>query len=237
MTKLLITEITRMGPAFCVIGLQRENKKIRSIRPLPTSTNGWMHFPHRRGDVLEFALAPFPGAKPHVEDRVSTQGFQKSATLGETEIVPYLRRAELARSLPELFGCKIQENKKGSGLYAMPAQAQRSICGCETQNLRLEMCANELRASLVLPSGEALRDLPVVDLVWRSFVDAALAATRGANRLARLERFLNSQFHYKIMSCPHHFIRLGLTRPFHDVCWLMLDTLFPLPRNEWLEEI
>jgi hypothetical protein len=47
---------------------------------------------------------------------------------------------------------------------------------------------------------------------------------------------LNSHFHYKIMSCPHHFIRLGLTRPFHDLCWLMLDTLFPLPRPDWLQE-
>jgi hypothetical protein len=190
MTKLLITEITRMGPAFCVIGLQRENEKIHSIRPVPSSANGWMHF----------------------------------------------RRAELARSLPELFGCEIQENKKGSGLYAMPSEAQRSICGCETQNLRLEICANELRASLVLPSAEVLRDLPVVDHDWRNFVDAALAPDRGANRLPRLERFLNSNFHYKIMSCPHHFIRLGLTRPFNGLCWLMLDTLFPLPQKEWLEE-
>ncbi len=59
---------------------------------------------------------------------------------------------------------------------------------------------------------------------------------RGANLVARLERFLNSQFHYKIMSCPHHFIRLGLSRPYHDFCCLMLDTLFPLPHQEWLEE-
>jgi hypothetical protein len=51
-----------------------------------------------------------------------------------------------------------------------------------------------------------------------------------------LDRFLNSQFHYKIMSCPHHFVRIGLTRPYKDVCWLMLDTLFPLPKAEWLEE-
>jgi hypothetical protein len=164
------------------------------------------------------------------------RAFQKSAALREAEIVPYLRRAEVARSLPDLFGCKIHENKKGSGLYAMPAEAQRSICGCETQNLRLEICANELRASLVLPSGEVLRDLPAVDHDWRNFVDAALAPERGANRLARLERFLNSNFHYKIMSCPHHFIRLGLTRPYNGLCWLMLDTLFPLPPKEWLEE-
>jgi hypothetical protein len=236
MTKLLITEITRMGPAFCVIGLQREKEKIQSIRPIPSSAHGWTYFPHCRGDILECDLAPFPGTRPHVEDRLSTRGFQKTSAVPETEIVAYLRRAEFSRSLPELFGCTIHENKKGSGLYAIPSEAQRSVCGCETQNLRLELCANELRATLTLPSGEVLRDLPVVDHDWRDFVDAALVPARGANRLNRLERFLNSSFHYKIMSCPHHFIRLGLTRPFHDLCWLMLDTLFPLPTREWLEE-
>ena len=115
MTKLLITEITRMGPAFCVIGLQRENEKIHSIRPVPSSANGWMYFPHQRGDVLDFSLTSFPCAKPHVEDRVSTRAFQKSSALAEAEIVPYLRRAELARSLSELFGCRIRVNKKGDG--------------------------------------------------------------------------------------------------------------------------
>jgi hypothetical protein len=236
MTKLLITEITRMGPAFCVIGLQRENEKIRSIRPVPATANSWLHFPHHRGDILECALVPFPASKPHVEDRAVTRGFEKSSTVPESETVAFLRKAELAQSLPDLFACPIHENKKGSGLFAMPSEARRSICGCETQNLRLELYAKELRATLALPSTEVLRDLPVVDRDWRDFIDAALSPARGANRTARLERFLNSQFHYKIMSCPHHFIRLGLTRPFHDLCWLMLDTLFPLPRPEWLEE-
>jgi hypothetical protein len=236
MTKLLITEITRMGPAFCIIGLQREQEKIQSIRPVPSFANGWSHFPHHRGDILDFALTPFPGVRPHVEDRVSTRGFKIITTVTEAETVVYLRKSEMAQSLPDLFGCPIHENKKGSGLFAIPQDAKRSICGCETQNLRLELCANELRATLALLSGELLRDLPVVDRDWRDFIDAALAAGRGANRTARLERFLNSQFHYKIMSCPHHFIRLGLTRPFHDLCWLMLDTLFPLPKLEWLEE-
>jgi hypothetical protein len=236
MTKLLITEITRMGPAFCVIGLQRENGKIQSIRPVPSSAHGWPHFPHERGDILECSLAPFSGTKPHVEDRMSIRGFQKATEVPEAEIVNYLRRAEISPSLHDLFGCAVYENKNGSGLYANPGEGQRSICGCETQNLRLELCANELRATLALPSGEVLRDLPFVDRDWRSFIDNALAPTRGANLVARLERFLNSQLHYKIMSCPHHFVRLGLTRPFHDFCWLMLDTLFPLPQPEWLEE-
>ncbi|MHB8500083.1 MAG: hypothetical protein ACYDCG_14495 [Candidatus Acidiferrales bacterium] len=236
MTKLLITEITRMGPAFCVIGLQREKEKIRSVRPVSATANSWLHFPFHRGDVLQCDLAPFSGAKPHIEDRVSTRGFQKDSAVPEPEVVTYLRKAEFAGSLPELFRCVLHENRNGSGLFAMPLEPKRSICGTETRNLRLELRANELRATLVLSSGEVLRDLPVVDRDWRDFIDAARAEDRGANRVARLEQFLNSQFHYKILSCPYHFIRLGLTRPYHDLCWLMLDTLFPLPKQEWLEE-
>ena len=236
MTKLLITEITRMGPAFCVIGLQREKDKIQSVRPVTATANSWLHFPYQRGDVLQCDLAPFSGAKPHIEDRVSTSGFEKESTVPEPEVVTYLRKAETAESLPELFGCALHENKSGSGLFAKPPEAKRSVCGTVTQNLRLEFCANELRATLALSSGEVLRDLPVVDRDWRDFIEAALAIRRGANRLARLERFLNSQFHYKVLSCPHHFIRLGLTRPYHELCWLMLDTLIPLPKQEWLEE-
>jgi hypothetical protein len=139
MTKLLITEITRMGLAFCVIGLQREEGKIRSVRPVTASANSWMHFPYQRGDVLQCDLAPFSGAKPHVEDRVSTHGFQKQSTVPESEVVAYLRKAEFAGTLPELFGCVLHENKSGSGLFAMPREATRSVCGTQTINLRLEL--------------------------------------------------------------------------------------------------
>src|ERR1700674_2269778 len=100
MTKLLITEITRMGPAFCVIGLQREDEKIQSIRPMPSSGHSWLNFPHQRGDILECALTPLPGPSPHIEDRVSTRGFQKSAAMIAPEIAKRLRKAEVLRSLP-----------------------------------------------------------------------------------------------------------------------------------------
>ncbi len=129
MTKLLITEITRMGPAFCVIGLQRNDQKIQSIRPVTSFTNGWRTFPHQRGDILEFSLSPLCGAPPHVEDRASTQGIRKSSTVVEQETVGYLRKAECSDSLSGLFECRIHENKQGSGAYALPGEARRSICG------------------------------------------------------------------------------------------------------------
>src|SRR5689334_22172328 len=182
MTNLLITEITRMGPAFCVIGLRRNKEKVQSIRPVPTAVNGWLHFPYQRGEVLECSLASICGAPPHVEDRALTRDFRRSATVGESDTVAYLRKAECADSLRSLFDCAVYENKRGSGAFALPAEARRSICGCKTQNLRLELCGNELRGTLVLSSGEVLRDLPVVDRDWLDFADAALGAGRGANR-------------------------------------------------------
>jgi hypothetical protein len=236
MTKLLITEITRMKEAFCVIGLEREAATIHSIRPLPRFGIGWRHFPYRRGDILENNFLRLPAPRPHVEDRTSLQEFRKTGEVQEAEIVPYLRRAETAGCLADLFGCRIRENRRGAGDYAEPGEARRSICGCETQNLLIELYGNELRASLVLPSGEALRDLPMVDRDWNDFIDAALAEGRGANRHARLEGFLKAKFQHKVISCAHHYVRLGLTRPYKERCWVMLDTLFPLPVREWLEE-
>lgn len=165
--------------------------------------------------------------------------LRRKGSVDEPDVVNYLRKAECVDCLRDLFECPVYPNEGGSGAYALPGEARRSISGFQTQNLRLELFGNRLRAALGLPSGEVLRDLPVVDRDWLDFVDAALAETRGANRTTRLERFLNSQFHYKVMSCAHHFVRVGLTRPFREyghVCWLMLDTLFPLPKIDWLEE-
>lgn len=245
-TRLLITEITRMGEAFCVIGLQTDGDRIHSLRPV--LSGGWKQFRHRRGDVIEFSLLPTPGEPPHVEDRRSTRDLRRRGSVDEPDVVNYLRKAECADCLRDLFECSIYANERGSGAYALPREARRSISGFETQNLGLKLLGNKLqngvekpvvRAAVGLPSGEVLQDLPVVDRDWLDFIDAALAETRGANRPARLERFLKLKFHYKVMSCPHHFARIGLTRRYREqgnACWLMLDTLFPLPKTEWLEE-
>jgi hypothetical protein len=237
MTKLLITDITRMRETFCVIGLAREGKQLYSLRPVPRGGGGWAYFPHRRGDILELSLMQLPANGPHFEDRVSTRGMKKAGQATESETVGYLRRAETGGSLQDLFGCSVHENRTGSGSYVAPQDANRSICGCEPQNLRVELCGQELRAWVTLPSGEVLRDLPFVDRDWNEFIDAAKDPNRGANRTKRLEGFLQARLQQEILSCPFHYVRIGLTRPMNwGMCWLMLDTLFPLPQSNWLEE-
>ncbi len=236
MTKLLITDITRMGAAFCVIGLEHEGSAIRSLRPLPPKGWGWPNFPYRRGDILEFNLMNLPCEKPHLEDRISTRGMRKVRQVSDPEVVKYLRRAECADCLKDLFGCGVHENRSGRGVFVPQGAGNRSICGCISQNLRMERVGKELRAAVTLPAGESLRDIPVVDRDWNIFVEAALIPSRGANLLQRLQRFLDSQFDQKVLSCAHHFVRLGVTRPRPNRCWIMLDTLFPLPEDAWLEE-
>jgi hypothetical protein len=105
-----------------------------------------------------------------------------------------------------------------------------------TENLRLESAATNFEplSSYLRRVFCAIfrRRIAIGGISWTPHE----APSAGQKRLERLPRFLNSQLHYKLLSCPHHYLRLGLTRPYHEVCWLMLDTLFPLPKSEWLEE-
>ena len=86
--------------------------------------------------------------------------FRKTAAVAEPEVASYLGKAECSDSLRGLFECAIHENRQGSGVYAYPTEARRSICGCHTKNLRLELYGTELRATLVLFSGEVVGTCP-----------------------------------------------------------------------------
>ena len=171
-----------MGSGFCVIGLEHAGTILRSIRPLPQRGNTWMVFPHKRGDILSFRLSTLPTEGPHKEDRPSTGVLGSTVHVSEAELVGYLRRAEVAENASSLFRCPVHENRRGSGVYVEPDSASRSICGCELHNIHLQVFPNVVRGTLLLPSGEALRDLPVVDRDWREFIGRASQKTTGANR-------------------------------------------------------
>lgn len=235
MTRVLITDITCMNAGSCVVGLVREQESYRSVRPLPPIGPAWLDFHHARGDLLRFDLSIPAFDLPHLEDRRTTGVLEQTGPMLESEVVERLRKAELAENLDGLFGCSIQNNANGRA-FVRPANAIRSICGCSTLNLRLSMIGERLRAALVMTSEEALPDLPVVDRDWKEFVQKATDHRRGANRYQRLQHFLAVQFQQKMLACPHHFVRVGITRPLYGRCWLMLDTLFPLPKPEWLAE-
>ena len=236
MTELLISEITLMGSGFCVIGLDRKGQSCCSVRPLPPRGNAWQRFPFIRGDRLCFRLSFIPAATPHVEDRVSTGILGKAGHVPEGDLVAHLRQAELTENLGSLFNCTVHENPWGSGVYVEPNAASRSICGCNVQNVRFQVFPDAVRATVLLPSGEALRDLPLVDRDWNEFIRRVFQETTGANRLQRINRFFNGVIAERVLNNSNRFARIGLSRKHYEKHWLMLDSLFPLPQQNWLHQ-
>lgn len=235
MTELILTEITRMDPGYCVIGIQPEAQGFRSVRPGPPYGHAWADpFPYKRGDKLQFNLSRLPAPRPHVEDHQSSGVLAKLGELTESELLACLRKAEIGRSLRDLFGCQVRIKRRGA--FVIGKLAHRSICGVEPQNVRLKWEASALRAAVALPSGETLPDLPVVDRSWLAFAEASLAEIKGANSAQRLSRYFAQRLQRDALDGRSHFLRIGLARPRPNACWLMVDTLFPFPRKSWLHE-
>jgi len=235
MTELLISEITLMQRGLCVIGLERSDGHFRSLRPIPPNSNAWKQFPYRRADKVAFDLSSSPGIAPHVEDRLSAKD-RKSGSVTENELVDCLRKAETASSIKDLFGCRVHLSKRGGlAVYVDPSDAIRSICGCEIESISFSFrfYPEAIRAALALKSGETLDSLPVVDCEWREF--AGDVAKQVGNQI---EDCFDSFVKKQLLPSPIRFARIGIARPDREgLCWLMLDSLFPLPKKHWLKEL
>jgi hypothetical protein len=177
---------------------------------------------------------------PHIEDRLAASE-KKLGSSTEAELVKCLKQAEMATSIKELFCCDVHSSPRGgAAAYLDPEDGKRSICGCEVESVRfsLRFFPPKIRAALALTSGESLQSLPVVDVEWLGFaVDLASQVKDKSNCRPQLQSFFDSFVRDEIMSSPIRFARIGLARPDKDgFCWLMLDSLFPLPKKAWLKE-
>ena len=154
-----------------------------------------------------------------------------------------LRRAELSANLDGLFGCPLHVDTQGGNAWAEAASATRSICGCEFRNIRFRVFSEHgeanLRAKLLLPSGEILYSLPVVDREWRQFFSELIRSQAQSGTAPSAEAFLNGSIRTELLRSPHRFARIGLARGRSNEekkCWLMLDSLFPQPNTAWLPQ-
>jgi hypothetical protein len=240
-TELLVSEITVMGAGFCVIGLERLPAGFRSLRPIPRNSYSWTKFSHQRGDRVAFELSFMSALPPHGEDR-RAGNFQLLGSVSEAQLLECLKRAELAGSVKDLFGCAVHPSPRGGeAVYADCKEAQRSICGCEIAavSFSFRFYPPKIRAAVALKSGETLESLPVVDAGWIGVANDLTSHIQD-DRKRRLEaqHFFDSVIQKRIISSNHRFARIGLARPKNDegFCWLMLDTLFPLPNPAWLNE-
>jgi len=243
MAELILSDITVMGPGYCVIGLEQVSAEIyRSVRPMPLRAFAWREpFPYKRGDGVRFDPVPTVVSRPHVEDQQSRGLILTRQSTPEDELVACLRKAEVSKDLNDLFECSLQVSDRGGrALWVKPAEAKRSVCGCEYDNIRFRLFADpegpSLRSEIMLSSGERISSIPVVDREWRRFVAQIAQRIRRADPRPYLERFLNRSIALKLLAAPGRFARIGLPRPKGDQqCWLMLDSLFPQPQDAWLD--
>jgi len=243
--ELTLSDITVMAQGYCVIGLERTAEgAFRSVRPLPRRSHAWpAFFPYGRGSIIRFSPATTPALMPHVEDQ-NTHGLAPTGEqIGEAELVELLRRAEVSTSLDELFRCQLHTDVQGGNAWAEPASATRSICGFEFRNIRFRVLSERgeanLRAKLLLPSGEILYSLPVVDREWRQFFSELVRSQSQSGTAPSAEAFLNGSIRTELLRSPNRFARIGLTRGTSNEekkCWLMLDSLFPQPNPAWLPQ-
>jgi hypothetical protein len=198
MTELILSDITVMGPGYCVLGLERVSAQtFRSIRPMPPWGFAWREpFPFRRGDCADVRLQPTGVAAPHFEDRGSDGLRGTGRIISEELLVQYLKQAEASRNLEGLFGCPVQAGSHGGrALWVDPSVARRSICGCEYENLRLRLFPESegytLRAEMLACSSQRIQSIPIVDRDWRRFVDGLVKRVRRDAPLPLVERFMN----------------------------------------------
>jgi hypothetical protein len=237
MTELLISDITRMQPGYCVIGIEPTATGFRSVRPIPECSHRWFRFPFRRGDKLSFDSIDTPRTQPHYEDQVGAN-HRKVSSVTERELIQCLKKAEVGRTLKELFGCNLHLSWAGSqAAYVRPDEAKRSICGCTFKSIRLsfDFYPPKVRVALGLESGETLANLPLVDRDWNDFIDeAARKARNNSDSSFKICEYFEHFIEERVTSSPYRFARIGLARPFRGrKCWLMLDSLFPLPRLDY----
>jgi hypothetical protein len=242
MRELILSDITEMGPGLCVIGVERATQDaFRSVRPVPPRGNAWPNtFPHRRGSIVGFDPAPTPASLPHIEDQCTHGLSSRGRSLTEIALLDLLHHAETSADLDGLFECELHTDTPGGNAWVPPDSAMKSICGCQYTNVRFRVFEDPgrttLRARLVLPSGETLDSLPVVDWEWRNLVRGLEREPLGPSGSSYIETRLNRRIRAQLMKASYRFARIGLARPSGEKCWLMLDSLFPQPSTSWLTD-
>ncbi|HET9179106.1 MAG TPA: hypothetical protein VFQ24_12180 [Terriglobia bacterium] len=155
-------------------------------------------------------------------------------------MVAAIKQAEVAITLEEMFGCEVQPLHSGGNCWIPAGQGNRSICGLALKNIYFQVYEDpgriRLRAHVSSAGGQRLNGLPVVDCEWVAFLARLISGFGENDPVAQAQEFLNGRVRQCVLHSPALFARIGLARGIKDSkCWLMLDSLFPQPKNFWLD--
>jgi hypothetical protein len=239
--ELILSDITVMGQGYCVVGLEKTSSgSFRSIRPMPPRYGYAWPRPFKRGEAVYTRLRTLSIKPPHTEDHQSDGLRNTGKTLDEAELVAALKQAEVAITLEEMFGCEVQPPHSRGNCWVSAGLGRRSICGVALKNIYFQIYEEprrvRLRAHVSSGGGQRLNGLPVVDHEWVTFLTRLIEYFGERDAVARAQKFLNGSVRRSVMNSPLSFARIGLARGIKDSrCWLMLDSLFPQPKEFWLD--
>jgi len=126
------------------------------------------------------------------EDRVSHAPSRNLPALAEAGNRPYLRARNYARSLSELFAAGSTKTKRQRPLRQCHQKPSAPSAAAKRRS-SLRALRERTSRQPCSPLRRVLRDLPSL-ITTGAILWTPRSPERGANRLPRLERFLNSQF-------------------------------------------
>ena len=225
-----ITDLTRMsGDQVCVAGIDDEGTCVRPV------TQGGVTESHlyqedrlviRPRAVVEFDLTSARLTPPHIEDRKFTPSAVKPVGVANLRDWERVLNEGSFRSLADIFDGHLQ-----GGRYVLPGAETRSLGTIRDVQLNdLELRREEQSRYLISfadGTGEEFTEVAVVDLTFRSYLDAMIA--KGGD-VYEAERTATDA----LFSSERVYLRIGLARPWSSpgqprACWRQVTGIHTFP--------
>lgn len=223
MTRVIITDLTRMrGTNVCIAGLM-ESRPIRLHDPAPTEGLLRQIGGLKPGDIVNVSwTASANPSRPHVEDgKWDSQSITKTGTIRYSDFRDKL--ADMAyETLSEAFG-EIYLKGAGGNFAFRPGVGARSLASIVAKNVEVYLDFDEKIRVAFEDSRGPWRKVALEDLIVRTHTCGS------CNR--NLVRTLQREFDTKSA-----VLRVGLSRPYappsHPMaCWVQVNGIYPMDRE------
>ncbi|MBF0568873.1 dual OB domain-containing protein [Candidatus Magnetominusculus dajiuhuensis] len=233
---VLITDLTYMRNGVCIAGVNLDT--LENIRPVRFSGNIQMDF-IKANNIYPCAICTFTGmpklhtTPPHTEDFSVRDSVSFRRFVSQNEWQELLQHSS-SNSLPDRLNNSIQEDKWIAPGTEIPSL---SLIKLETKPIISSITINkdyhpDIRASFTSGNSQfclKVNDLQLVDfLISRhqmqqpptyaddAYADDAIAA----------EQFLQEINNDLFQKDTYTYVRIGLTRPYQEKCWLQINGLY-----------
>jgi hypothetical protein len=231
--EIVITDVTRMNArTVCIAGI---NHKGLTIRPIVFNLGGtpekYLYQNEqaiiRPRSVVRVNIEPIDGlAPPHLEDYLWLQP-EKTEWLRQTTEERWLNLLKHTNkpSVKEVFEADLHQKKNiaaGTGTRSLGTLKPRLVHTVDFKTVFYEKEKRDYRMSFVDESEQYFYGIKINDLNFQSYVDYL-------QRRKKLSPEAISEKMTKMLRRAHLWLRLGLTRPYNNWCWIQITGIYTFP--------